>query len=227
MEKLHHFYHIFASGMWEVPTKEHIQELKTSGLLENLSSIHFGLVGKKEDRDTVKQYLASELESFNVCVEVDEGFEQETQDKILEFCQENDGYIYYAHSKNAMNLNALHVKWRRSMTYYTLVNWRESVDLLNQGFCASGSHYLIPNNGSLLPLAGEVKNLRGAYGGTFWWTKAKYLKNFNPPHRVNRYGAEEWIMFLKEVVENMGEEFKVYDFNWHHPGEDVYLVSSW
>lgn len=227
MEKLHHFYHIFASGMWEVPTKEHIKELKNTGLLENLSSIHFGLVGKKEDREIVKEYLSTELENFNICAEVDEGFEQETQDKILEFCQENDGYIYYAHSKNAMTLNPLHVKWRKSMTFYTLINWRETIDLLDRGFCASGSHYLIPENARLMPLPGEVKTIRGAYGGTFWWTKAKYLKNFDPPTRRDRFGAEEWIMSLKEVVEKMDEEFKVYDFNWHHPAESMYLINHW
>jgi hypothetical protein len=227
MEKLHHFYHIFASGMWEVPTKEHIKELKSSGLLENLSSIHFGLIGKQEDRNIVKEYLASELKDFNICAEVDEGFEQETQDKMLEFCKKNDGYVYYAHSKNAMTLNALHVKWRKSMTFYTVVKWRETIDLLNQGFCASGSHYLIPENGRLMPLEGSIKTIRGAYGGTFWWTKAKYLRNFDPPHRKDRFGAEEWIMDLKRVVEEMEEEFKVYDFNWHHPGQDMYLVSSW
>ena len=143
------------------------------------------------------------------------------------FCQNNDGYIYYAHSKNAMTLNELHFKWRRSMTYYTVVKWRETIELLDQGFCATGSHYLIPENAMLLPVEGEVKTIRGAYAGTFWWTKAKYLKNFDPPGRKDRFGAEEWIMSLKEVVEKMDEEFKVYDFNWHHPGNSSSLVCNW
>lgn len=227
MNKIHHFYHIFASGMWETPTKEHIAELKRTDLINCLTTLNFGLVGKKEDRETVKQYLSSELNNFNICVEVDEGFEQETQDKIHEFCQNNDGYVYYAHSKNAMNVNALHIKWRKSMTYFTLVKWRDCVDLLNNGYSSAGSHYLLPVDGQLLPQMGVVKTVPGLYAGTFWWTKAKYIRNFSLPHREDRFGAEEWILQLHDVVNSLGEEFRAYDFNCYHPGADTYLVSSW
>lgn len=228
MAELHHFYHIYcginsirtlressAKG-WRTPAIDHIRALKVSGLIDNLSSFQIGIVGPEERRAEVKEFLDSQDLSYTICAEVDEGWEQETQDKIYDFAQENDGYVYYAHTKNATVINDVHLKWRLSMTYHNTILWNDIVSKLNDGFSAVGIHYI---NGATPPTPENIKNIHGFFGGTFWWTHLKYIKNFpHKPLRDNRYQAEVWIWSLKDVVEQAGDEFKIYDFVPTWPG---------
>jgi len=218
---IHHFYHIYSNGAWIPPVHDHIRTLKQSGLIDKLDTFQIGLVGAEHTRNEVKSFLDSENVSYTVCTEVDDGWEQETQDKIHDFAQDNDGYVLYAHTKNAININPLHIAWRLSMTYHTVVIWEDVIKHLDNGYCAVGSHYLEGGNEN-------VKTVSGFYAGTFWWTHLKYIKNFpDKPDRSSRYGAEGWIGWLKPTVEAMGEEFKIYDYVPHHPGDQSKMVTSW
>jgi hypothetical protein len=220
MNQLHHFYHIYCKGNWEVPTQQHIEALQKYGLLNNLTSFQVGLVGPPDRRQQVKDYLNSLNIKYMVCNEVDDGWEQETQDKMWEFSQFNDGFVLYAHTKNAVNINPLHIRWRRSMTYYTVVIWSECVRLLSEGVSATGSHYLPSSNN-------EVHSMSGFFGGTFWWTHLKYMRKFPKPWRRGRHDAEGWIGFLKETVEGNGEQLRIHDFNPSHPAEDSGMKIEW
>lgn len=221
MEKIHHFYHVYSNGSWEIPLTEHIKALADSELLKYLDTFQIGLVGSPHTRERVKQYLDSENINYSICVEVDDGWEQETQDMIWEFSKKNDGYIFYAHTKNSVNINPLHVAWRKSMTYFNVILWKLCVDLLDQDYCAVGCHYLEGGNEF-------TKTESGFFAGTYWWTHLKYVRNFpHKPLRTSRYDAEGWIGLLKGTVENMGKEFKIYDFVPYHPIEQSRMVTTW
>lgn len=221
MSDLHHFYHVYSKGAWQVPMHDHMKALKQSNLINNLKTFQVGLVGPEETRNEVRAYLDSENISYNICAEVEDGWEQETQDKIFDFAQDNDGYVLYAHTKNAVNINSLHIAWRLSMTYHSVILWEDVVRHLNDGCCAVGSHYLEGGNEN-------VKTVSGFYAGTFWWTHLKYIRNFpEKPDRSSRYGAEGWIGWLKPTVESMGEPFKIYDYVPTHPGDQSRMVTSW
>lgn len=221
MSDLHHFYHVYSKGAWDLPLKEHIAALRQSELIDNLKTFQVGLVGPQNTRDDVKKYLDSESINYIVCAEVDDGWEQETQDKIFEFAQSNDGYVLYGHTKNAVTINPLHIAWRKSMTYHTVIIWRDAVKHLDEGSCAVGSHYLEGGNEN-------VKTVSGFFAGTFWWTHLKYIRNFpEKANRDNRYGAEGWIGLLKPTVDKMGEPFKIYDYVPHHPGDQSRMVTTW
>lgn len=220
MADIHHFYHMYTNGNWEWPTREHIEALQKYGLAENLTTFQVGLVGSPESREQAKEFLNSTGIQYSICTEVDDGWEQETQDKIHEFSQENDGYVLYSHTKNAVNINNLHVHWRRSMTYYTAVLWKECIEFLDQNVSGVGSHYLPESNN-------EVHSRSGFFAGTYWWTHLKYIRKFPLPDRSSRYGAEGWIGWLKETVEGMGEPFTIKDFNPTHPAEHSGMVIDW
>lgn len=220
MTDLHHFYHIYCKGSWETPTYDHIKALKEYGLLDSLSSFQVGLVGPENKREEVKKFLLSENINFSVCTEVDDGWEQETQDQIHSFAQDNDGYILYAHTKNAVNINDLHVRWRLSMTYFNIVRWKDCVQHLDEGFSAVGCHYLEGGNEN-------VKTSSGFFAGTYWWTHLKYIKKFPLPDRSSRYGAEGWIGWLKSVVDESEDNFTIYDYVPYHPGMQSGMVSQW
>lgn len=220
LEPLHHFYHIYSKGQWEVPVQDHIRALKQYGLYNKLSSLNVGIVGPPETREAVKNYLNSQDIKYNVCTEVDDGWEQETLDELWNFAKNNDGYALYAHTKNAVNINPLHVSWRKSMTYYNVVNWQSCVKLLDNNYCAVGCHYLLIDNKL-------DERMHGFYAGTYWWTKMKYLKNFPRPARTNRYDAEGWIGFLKPVAEDMGDTYVFHDYTPFHPASGLGFVTEW
>ena len=221
MTDLHHFYHVYSNGKWKIPLEDHIKALKKYDLVNNLTTLNFGLVGSKKSREQVKKYLDKHELTYNVCTEVHDGWEQETMDKIHEFAQSNSGYIYYAHTKTAVNINALHIDWRLSMTYYTAVQWRECVKALDEGYSAAGTHYLADGKYTDRP------NEPGFFGGTFWWTHAKYLKAFPISERNNRYDAESWICNLKNAVQSYNENFIVKDFNPTHPIQHANMIVDW
>lgn len=227
MNKLHHFYHIYASGMWETPAIEHVKALNDSGLMSQISTFNFGLVGKTEDQDRVEKFLKENFPSISIVARAEEGFEQETMDAIYDYAKDHDGYVLYAHTKNAKNINDVHIKWRKSMTYFTVMKWKECIDLLNSGYDGVGSHYLKITPTQLVSEPGNDKNYPGVFAGTFWWTDLKYIKNFPKVERYNRFDAEAWISNLKQVVENTGKEFKVYDFNYNHPGTTLGMIYDW
>lgn len=221
MADLHHFYHIYSKGSWQTPVYDHIKFMKEYGLADNLKSFQVGIVGPEDTREQVKQYLDSQDINYTVCAEVDDGWEQETQDKLYEFAQDNDGYVLYAHTKTAVNNSPLHNKWRLSMTYHTVVIWQDVITHLDQGYSAVGSHYLEGGNEN-------VKTVSGFFGGTFWWTHLRYIRNLpHKPERHSRWGAEGWIGYLKPTVEGMGENFQIYDYVPYHPGDESRMVTSW
>lgn len=219
MQQLHHFYHVYSKGQWHTPLADHITALEKYELINNLTTFQIGLVGPEDTRNQVKEYLNSRNIKYEICVEADDGWEQVTQNALHKYIQDKDGYVYYAHTKNAVNINPLHIMWRRSMTYYTAVVWKECIRILGEGASAVGSHYL--------PSSEQVHSMSGFFGGTFWWTHAKYLKKFPLPDSDTRYGAEAWIGYLKKTVEDMGEQFKIHDFNPTHPASASGMVVEW
>lgn len=219
-ENLHHFYHIYSKGKWETPVEDHIRALKQYGLYNKLTSFNIGIVGPQETREAVKSFLNSKEIKYNICIEVEDGWEQETLEELWKFSKNNDGYALYAHTKNAVNINPLHVAWRRSMTYYNIVTWQNCIKLLDSGYSGVGCHYLMIDNKL-------EERMHGFYAGTYWWSKMKYLREFPLPARNNRYDAEGWIGFLKSTVENMGEQFLMHDFTPFHPASGLGFVTEW
>jgi hypothetical protein len=107
------------------------------------------------------------------------------------------------------------------MTYHTVIIWKDVIKHLDEGFCAVGSHYLEGGNEN-------VKTVSGFFAGTFWWTHLKYVRNFpEKPDRSSRYGAEGWIGWLKPTVCAMGEQFQIYDYVPHHPGNQSKMITRW
>jgi len=218
-KKLHHFYHIGSSGKWLQPLSEHIHALRRYGLLENLDSINFGIIGPKDNRKDVKDYLHKELNDFNIVAEADSGWEQVTINPMHEFSLKNDGYIFYAHTKSSNNHNIFGAKHRRSMTYFNVVNWKDCVEKLNEGYALAGTHYcqmhLVKDAyGNEMDIPGEtrwenIKKYDGFFLGNFWWTTTEAIKTLKPCENNYRQDAEFWIAQIK--LENK----MAYDFYPH------------
>ena len=198
---IHHFYHIFADGQWEQPVEEHIRALRTSGLLDKLTTFRIGMVGSQESGNRVINYLKEQgifsLDSFSLtCSNVlgvymdwpASGWEQVTQIPMHQFSKNNEGIILYAHTKGASNPSEVNIRWRRSMTYWNIIRWEDCISkLLTHG--AVGCHWIQP----LITGMPEHKVGNWMFAGTFFWTHCELMRTWQAPALTHRHEAEGFI----------------------------------
>lgn len=197
-----HFYHIYAHGKWKEPLSEHISALKKSELIHNIDNINIGIVGSSKNINQVKKFMDNLQVNYNLVAKAHAGWEQVTMNKLREFAHNNDGWIFYAHTKGSSDPSPINTAWRKSMTYYTVIKWREATSYLDT--CDTvGTHWVTgPQDGKTF------------WGGTFWWATTDYLKTLPPIGMENRHRAEDWIGITKTA--------KVHDMNPGWPSFNLF-----
>jgi hypothetical protein len=207
VRRLHHFYHCYADGNWEIPVHEHLMALRASGLDDELASFHVGFVGSAYNIARARDAFVGF--DFETCAEIESGYEQETLDALWEFAQHHDGPVLYAHTKGASRDEPIDNPWRRSMTQKCVMEWRTAVDALESGKFIVGCHW-IRGNPEIERLAEAWRNrelnppgldgVGGMFGGNFWWTRLELVRQNCRPTRNSRFDAEHWLGQLSEVM---------------------------
>ena len=204
MKPLIHFYHVYADGNWETPATDHFQELFVSGLFDELDEVFLGIVGSPENRKRVSTQLPGV-----VVAEADVGWEQVTLQNLHDFCQTDDGAVFYAHTKGAWSNSELARQWRVSMTHDTVTRWRECVTALDT-VDAAGPFWLK----SWEP---EHVNHESFFAGNFWWARSDYIRRLKPVEEDNRYQAEGWVGLGDPSVRIMREGYSHWGNFWQPP----------
>jgi len=199
--RLTHFYHVYADGDWFPAATEHFEELRVSGLLDELDRVHLGVVGSAENRVKVKRVLP-----YLVAVEADEGWEQVTLARLHQFCQTDDGAVLYAHTKGAWSQSELARVWRVSMTHDVVSRWRECVDAL-EAVQAAGAFWLK----SFEPEHAEHESF---FAGNFWWARSDYVRTLPPVGVDSRFQAEGWVGLGGPSVRVMREGYSYWGNFW-------------
>jgi hypothetical protein len=239
MNKIYNFYHLWVDGNWKTPLNDHISFLEDSLLYGNIEKVYVGLVGSPTNRITVKEYLRLNAGlKYEVCVEADSGFEQVTQDKMVDFAQDHDGYVFYNHGKASFNDVEFEHAWRKELYSVLVGSWRKAVRKLKEHSMV-GTYYLTPKHtakeGRLKGDSDDVKyskfmdlevmEEKGHFSSNFWWTHLKYVKALGYPERVetttdpyliyadNRLAAEVWTKGMKSAVESIGDKYSIYDMH--------------
>ena len=189
---LAHFYHVYADGAWEAPVEEHLHALTVSGLLENLDDLFIGIAGSSENRALVKKRFPAV-----VVAEADTGWEQVTLTRLHDYAMKHDVKIFYAHTKGTYQPDSYRSQWRKAMTHYTVMRWRDCVDALNVVDVA-GPYWIKSQEP-------EHQNHQEFFGGNFWWGQAKYLRGLPPVGLEHRWQAEGWIGLGAPSVKIMRE----------------------
>jgi hypothetical protein len=175
---INHFYHIYAEGNWQEPVDEHINAVIDYGLRDSLNGFYVGIVGSQQNRNSVIEKLNQYDIDFSVVVEEDSGWEQVTMTKLHEFSKNNNGFIFYAHTKSAHDPSPINIAWRKSMCYFNVVKWEDAINHLREmNIDTVGCHWCKDS----------------FWGGTYWWATTSYLSSLEPPLNDNRWNAEEWI----------------------------------
>lgn len=202
MTPIHHYYHVYADAAWEEPVREHLAALTESGLSKwSDLSLNVGIIGAPENVERVLAHLGQRDLAWRCVGSAEQGWEQLTLSALWSDSKSRDGIALYGHTKGAHDTNSFNQAWRRRMTYFTVVRWREALAALEH-YDAYGCHWI---------------NLEGSwiFGGNFWWTHMKHLRHLDPPSLENRWKAEEWVGHLRERV----GDFKVLDPAPGFPGK--------
>ena len=198
MTQLYHFYHIWVDGEIDLCKNiisDHIHALKISGLYDELITLYIGIVGKDENRELIKQFFTDLNIEYTLIIEAKTGYEQVTQNKLYEFSLLNDGYVLYAHNKGAYSATALNADWRKSMTYFNIIKWKEAIKHLDT-VDAVGCHWLSKKE---YPRCVNIP----FFGGTFWWSNLSFIRNLGYPGNNSRFDAENWL--------GTDQNIKIYD----------------
>lgn len=210
---LYLFYHFYADGNWKLPVIDQFYALWSSNLLTNLNGIYIGFVGKPHNIQHAKSFLDSKKIPYQSICETEDGWEQETLDKLLEFSQTNDGYVLYSHTKGAGYPKNLSKPWRRSMIWHTVMQWEECVKKLDEGYTTVGGHWIAKGG----PEHGDWP----FWAGNMWWAKLQDIRHLPPATRNARFDAEHWI---GELTRHMN--INQYDLNPYFP-EPPHLTDNW
>lgn len=199
--RLTHFYHVYADGDWVVPARDHFAALEASNLTDHLDSIRLGIVGQKSNREKVKNSLPGV-----VVAESETGWEQVTLKELYDFCQTDDGAVFYAHTKGAGAVSELSSRWRVSMIHDTVTRWRECVEAL-ETVDAAGSYWL---------MSGEPEHWDHGFffAGNFWWAKSLYVRGLDPVRNEHRFQAEGWVGLGNPSVKVMREGLATWGNFW-------------
>jgi hypothetical protein len=172
-----HFYHVYADGRWEIPLTEHLEALHGSGLYPQLDKFYVGIVGSEDNIAAVKAALDGV--ECSIIAEAPVGWEHETMRHIPRLLGDDDAHVLYCHTKSASDQSEINVTWRRSMTFFNVVEWRQAIPRL-ETHDAYGCHVLPKENGN-------------CFGGNFWWATADFLRSLPPLLENDRWDAERWL----------------------------------
>jgi len=189
--KLRHYYHVYADGKYRQIVSSHFAALNSTGLIDELDSLHIGFVGNgghvKEARQLVRHLTRRPFTSNVASV----GWEQETQDVLYRNATEaaEPFLALYAHTKGASSQTEINELWRYIMTRHTVRNWKHAIGAIRGNVAAAGCFWAPFDNGRLIGHAGGTQY----FAGTFWWARSDAIARIGPPDRSVRYDAESWI----------------------------------
>ena len=197
--KLAIWYHsIFSGGTIPVDTgyaceimAEQMRALKVSGLLDEADEFHIGINGDAGDRDIARMLCPCHVAQFII-----HGAGATTEIPTLNHLRKwlpghEDWYVMYHHLKAVTHPGEeLYTNWRRRLEKAVVWNWRDCVRQMDNGVDSCGAHWLTPEQFPHLVVGPPF------FGGTFWWSTAKYLMTLPPlPEATwqNRFEAEKWV----------------------------------
>lgn len=186
--KLAIFYHIAQLGLGAFIYQQQVHRLYTSGLIQNVNYIHFGVNGDKElfnvPSNTIIQRNENTLE------------ETETLMSLKDFCKDNQDYkILYLHTKGVTKESLNGESWRLMMEYFVIDRWKECVENLNDcDVVGSNLKILGPTTWSDGRQSWEKAGTQH-FVGNFWWVNASYINQLDDKFLTSdfRLDREFWI----------------------------------
>ena len=156
-------------------------KLQTSGLYDRVSAIYVGVVGT-ESLDFLKVYskLYVIYHSANILT-----YERLTLEALRKYCDENEGCVFYIHTKGVSVVQQCVADWRHLMEHFVIGRWTECIAALKTSDTCGVNWLMHPSP---------------HYSGNFWWATCDYIRTLpSSPNPVlgwtepARTACEAWI----------------------------------
>lgn len=178
------FIHIAMHGHWRDLVTEQFEKMHSSGLWERMDRLHVGLLGP--DRSAIDEFLDPKIDVLFHHVEY-ENYEFPTLNALRQFSHENDGYVFYLHTKGVFRNTTEVADWRHLMEYFVIERYEECITSL-------GSNDVCGVNWLEQPWT--------HFSGNFWWARTDYIRRLPPIvdipvdqvlDHTERHRCERWI----------------------------------
>jgi hypothetical protein len=171
-----------------------------------LDSVRVGIVGTRENRAKVLALFDELAIPVMVVATAETGWEQVTLKELHSFAKEDDGKIFYAHTKGASSPDAIANPWRVSMIHDTVTRWRECVNALEK-LDTAGAFWLRSD-------CEEHVDHKHFFAGNFWWARSDYVARLPTVKNEHRFQAEGWIGLGVPSVRIMREGLSTWGNFW-------------
>ena len=177
---IHIFYHVYQVKNWEILYQEQIHALYVSGLMNECTKLHIGVVG-----NIPLFYVPDNAE---VTYHQENNGETDTLKMVRDFCIDNECRVMFFHTKGVSKGDRYSNSWRLFMEYFIVHKWRECIEYLNEYDCC-GCNWTIETSWGQFP----------HFSGTFWWATSGHIRTLEDKWLEvkdevgNRYNREFWI----------------------------------
>jgi hypothetical protein len=223
MHNINIFYHVFCVNNWQELCKEQFADVYKSGLYDRCYKMHIGVVGTKTEIDKfylwfpqmIKEYTSvNKIEMRN---STENCFEYTTLFWLKEYCDINDTYVLYFHTKGiSIPMHSedrmLAEDWKNCMMHFNILKWQDCIKKLDEGVDCCGICYRKRKN----------------FLGNFWWANSNYIKKLTPVldykavvcrKRIKRFWYESWLFRTCECCEYNPKTHCFYSPNGNYRGE--------
>lgn len=184
--RVHHFYHVWADGFWNLPATGHVAAIRDSGFTPDRITV--GLVGSEVNQEGARAWFRAELSDVAPVdfIGASEGYEQVTLAEIRRraLAGNDEAAVVYAHGKGAYNISCVTAAHRKFMTKYVIRGWQDALRALDD-YDAAGCFWAGPDHAQRPPYSHFV--------GNFWWARASYIRTLPVPATESRHDAEAWL----------------------------------
>jgi hypothetical protein len=181
--------YIFGDHYMEMMT-EQFRKILTSRLYENVDRIYIGVVdsgtGIPAGGVDWIHYFWKFSDKVQIALYAGNKDETETMQWIRNYAinNPNDNVLYF-HTKGITHYTIPAEDWRRYMEYFTVENWTDCVQKLNEGYDCCGVMWNSETVWGVFP----------HFSGTMWWAKCSYINTLNHGYLETdwRLHREFWI----------------------------------
>ena len=200
-KKVHVYYHVCLINDGIIIAIEQMHLMAISGLIKNAESINIGVKFDKNIPDNLNHFLKI-VDAYNIKNNIkilycEENFskpdgEMPTISYLKQFSESctDDAYLLYVHTKGVSRYGTkmeVPVRyWRNFMEYYTISNWKECYNILNQGYESCGSSmcnmsYMdrcnsINFHNTIARIEANHNKDKHYYPGSFYWINTSLIK---------------------------------------------------
>lgn len=148
--------HVATHGRWEQVVAEQLARIRSSGLYDRMTRLFVGVVGPSCQSFSPAD---EKIEVVHRSPDLQE-YEFPTLNYVRSFCQSNDGFVFYIHTKGIFRDTEMSTDWRRYMEYFLIERHEDCLGILAHSDVCGVNWQLVP---------------WPHFSGNFWWARAQYV----------------------------------------------------